>query len=131
SPPSPCPPPSSREPAETMTTVTHPALRGRSDHASASRTRRKLIPGVATGASWVLLAVVTVLTMIGLIMVMSASSVVSVRSSGMPWSYFQRQLLWTAIGLVGLLVAVTVSLDFWRRRARLMLLGAVGLLVLV
>lgn len=89
------------------------------------------MPGVATGASWVLLSVVTVLTMIGLIMVMSASSVVSVRASGMPWSYFQRQLLWTGIGLIGMAVAVTVSIDFWRRRARLMLFGSVGLLVLV
>lgn len=114
-----------------MTTITHPALRGAPERAPAMRARRKLVPGTATGVSWMLLAVVTVLNMIGLVMVMSASSVVSVRSSGMPWSYFQRQLMWTAIGVVGLLLALTVSLDFWRRRAKLMLFGSVGLLVLV
>ncbi len=114
-----------------MTTITHPALRGRSEPQAIQRSRRKLVPGTATGASWVLLAVVTVLTMIGLVMVMSASSVVSVRASGMPWSYFQRQLAWTAVGTVGLLAALTVSLDFWRRQAKLMLFGSVALLVLV
>ncbi len=114
-----------------MTSITHPALRGRAEHASGTRTRRRLVSGTSTGASWILLAVVTVLNMIGLIMVMSASSVVSVRSSGVPWSYFQRQILWTVVGVVGLLIATSVSLDFWRRHVKVFLLGAVGLLVLV
>ena len=111
-----------------MTSIAHPALRGQPAPRSLARGR---IPGIATGASWVLLALVTVLNMIGLVMVMSASSVVSVRSSGMPWTYFQRQILWTVIGSVGLVVALSVSMDFWRRRARLFLLVSMAALVAV
>jgi cell division protein FtsW len=115
----------------TSPTLTHPALRGQ----AAARTRRVprglAIPGHATGAFWLLAAVVTVLNMIGLVMVMSASSVVSVRESGAPWSYFQRQILWTAVGSVALLATVGISLDFWRRHVRKWLGITLGLLVLV
>ena len=111
-----------------MTSIAHPVLRGQPATRTVSRRR---IPGVATGASWLLLALVTVLNMIGLVMVMSASSVVSVRSSGMPWTYFQRQIVWTVIGSAGLVVALSVSLDFWRRRARLLLGISVATLVAV
>ena len=111
-----------------MTSIAHPVLRGQ----PATRTvSRRAIPGTATGASWLLLALVTVLNMIGLVMVMSASSVVSVRSSGMPWTYFQRQIVWTVIGSAGLVVALSVSMDFWRRHARLFLFGSVAALVAV
>jgi cell division protein FtsW len=114
-----------------MTTLTHPVLRGRTDHGSRSVGRRRLVPGTATSASWLLLAVVTVLTMIGLVMVMSASSVVAVRSSGVPWSYFQRQIAWTLLGVVCMVAAASVSVDVWRRHARTLLLASIGLLVLV
>ncbi len=111
-----------------MTSIAHPVLRGQ----PATRTvSRRAIPGTAAGASWLLLALVTVLNMIGLVMVMSASSVVSVRSSGMPWTYFQRQIVWTVIGSAGLVVALSVSMDFWRRHARLFLFGSVAALVAV
>ena len=111
-----------------MTSIAHPVLRGQPATRAVSR---RAIPGTATGASWLLLALVTVLNMIGLVMVMSASSVVSVRSSGMPWTYFQRQIVWTVIGSAGLVVALSVSMDFWRRHARLFLFGSVAALVAV
>lgn len=105
-----------------MTSIAHPVFRGRTEPVTALHRR---IPGVATGASWVVLAVVTALTMIGLLMVMSASSVVSVRENSMPWSYFVRQATWVVVGLVGMLVAMSVSLDLWRRHVKLMMAGAV------
>lgn len=114
-----------------MTSITHPALRGHDNHRTLGRTRRQLLPGVATPASWAVIAIVTVLSMIGLVMVMSASSVVSVRASGEPWSYFQRQIIWTLVGLVGLVVAMSVSLQFWRRMAPVMLFTTIGMLSLV
>ena len=71
------------------------------------------------------------LNMVGLVMVMSASSVVSVREVGGPWSYVQRQVMWTVVGLAALAATLMVSIDFWRRRAKVMLAVSLGLLVLV
>lgn len=97
-----------------MTTATpaHPALRG---HPSRPALRGLAIPGEATGTFWLLASVVTVLNMIGLLMVLSASSVVSVRESGSPWSYAERQLMWTALGVGALALSLWVSVHFWRR----------------
>ena len=55
-------------------------------------------PGERTGTYLVILAVVVVLNMFGLIMVLSASSVVSHDETGSTWSYFERQSMWAAIG---------------------------------
>jgi cell division protein FtsW len=115
-----------------FTTVTHPALRGRTrEQASVQARRRPFLPGEATGSFWILAAVVTVLNLFGLVMVMSASSVVSVRETGGAWSYVERQVMWTALGVPALLLCLTISLDFWRRFVKVFLFGSVGLLVLV
>lgn len=117
----------------TSTTVGHPALRERSDDQAARvRARRRLaVPGVATGPFWVLAAVVTVLNMVGLIMVLSASSVVSVRQGAPAWSLFERQVVWTSFGLAALVMCLTVSVDLWRRHVRLWMGLSVVLLILV
>ncbi|HEX2575809.1 MAG TPA: putative lipid II flippase FtsW [Aquihabitans sp.] len=115
----------------TSSTIAHPALRGRAQHAIAARRRRLAVPGVATGTFWVLAAVVTVLNMIGLVMVMSASSVISVRESGSPWSYAERQVLWSVVGAFALAATLAVSIDFWRRHARVWLGITVLMLVAV
>ena len=102
-----------------MTTITHPVLKG---HSVGVARRRLTFLGVSTPAMWTLAAVVVVLNMIGLIMVMSASSVDSVRVDNTPWSLFTDQVIWTAVGLVALVAAMMVSVDFWRR-IRWVLLG--------
>ena len=51
-----------------------------------------------------LLALVVVLNLIGLVMVLSASSVTSLYEYGSSWYQFKRQLLWVALGLVALVV---------------------------
>ena len=89
------------------------------------------MPGVATTSFWLLASVVTVLTMMGLVMVMSASSVISVRKNGEPWSYAHRQVVWTAVGVLALMVTISISMDFWRRHAKLWLAASVALLVAV
>ena len=114
-----------------MTSIAHPSLRGRGHTLSGSDRLRRIIGGTATPQFWLLAAVVTVLNMIGLVMVMSASSVVSVRESGAPWSYFQRQIMWTAIGTIAMFSTLAVSLDFWRRHAKIWLFASLGLLVAV
>ena len=46
--------------------------------------------------------IVAVLNVIGVVMVLSASSVQSLDSKGTAWWFFERQLLWTGLGVVGL-----------------------------
>ncbi len=114
----------------TAPSLTHPALRGHA--ADRIRVHRRFsIPGRATGTFLLMAAVVTVLNMIGLVMVMSASSVVSVRESGGAWSYFEKQVMWTAIGSVALLITLSVSVHFWRRLAKAMLGASLVMLLLV
>ncbi|WP_426572590.1 putative lipid II flippase FtsW [Aquihabitans sp. McL0605] len=116
----------------TSTTLGHPALRGRTGHPVQARRRRHLaIPGVATPAFWLLAAIVTVLNLFGLVMVMSASSVPSVRAGAVPWSMFERQALWTVLGSIGLLATFLVSVEFWRRFAKPFLLLSITMLVAV
>ena len=115
-----------------MTTITgHPALRGRTAPSSIARRRRLSVPGIPTSSFWLLAAIVVVLNMFGLVMVMSASSVPAVRAGGVPWSLFERQLLWTVLGTIALVATLMVSVDFWRRFAKPFMGVAIAMLVLV
>ena len=113
------------------TTLGHPALRGRSATSSITRRRRFSIPGIPTGSFWLLAAIVVVLNMFGLVMVMSASSVPSVRSGAVPWSLFEKQALWTVLGAGALVATLMVSVDFWRRFTKAFMGIALAMLVLV
>jgi cell division protein FtsW len=80
----------------------------------------------------VLLAVVVaVLCLIGLVMVLSASSVQALREDGSSWLYFRRQVLWVLAGTGALLVAARIDYRRLRRLGVPMLLLAIALLVLV
>ena len=46
------------------------------------------------------------LNVVGVVMVLSASSVPSLTDYGSPWYFFERQLLWTVLGVVAFVVAV-------------------------
>jgi len=65
-----------------------------------------------------LLSVITVLNLFGLVMVLSASSVVALGETGSTWSYFTRQSLWAVVGTIGLLVFLYVDRRFWRKTAK-------------
>ena len=53
------------------------------------------------GTFWVLVVLVAILCLIGVVMVLSASSIVSLQQFGSPWHFFERQLMWLAIGTAG------------------------------
>ena len=78
-----------------------------------------------------LLALVAVLVVIGLVMVLSASSVEALRQYGSSWYFFKRQVLWVTLGCLAM--AVTTRLDYrrWRRVARPLLVGCCVLLLAV
>jgi len=71
---------------------------------------------VAKPATWYLLvAVVGVLVVIGLVMVLSASSVQSEREYGSTWVYFMRQALWAAISVGVIAIVARVDYRRWRQ----------------
>jgi cell division protein FtsW len=83
------------------------------------------------GGFVVLLALVAVLNLIGLVMVLSASSVQALRAYGSPWYFFERQLLWLTVGLGVFAVAVRVDYHRWRRFAMPAIAISVALLLAV
>jgi cell division protein FtsW len=78
-----------------------------------------------------LLMVVGGLTLIGLVMVLSASSVQALRNHGSSWYFFNRQLLWVAIGTAAMVATSRVDYRFWRRLAAPLLGLAMVMMVLV
>jgi cell division protein FtsW len=78
-----------------------------------------------------LVMVIAVLNVIGVVMVLSASSVQSLDSKGTAWWFFERQLLWTGLGVAGFAVASRVDYHWWRRVTVPFMALAVVLLVLV
>jgi cell division protein FtsW len=71
------------------------------------------------------------LTLLGLVMVLSASSVSDLRTTGNSWHSFQRQLTWALVGVAAMVVTLRVDYRRWRPRARPALVVCLGLLALV
>lgn len=64
---------------------------------------------------YIIASVMVVLTMLGLVMVLSSSSVAAINRGENGWLYFRRQLLWAVLGLGALLITVRVPYYRWRR----------------
>ncbi len=79
---------------------------------------------------YVISLVVTVLTMLGLVMVFSASAITSLHRGNSPWRLFNRQLLWAVLGGAGMITAARVPYNRWRRLAPYILVGGCGLMLL-
>lgn len=81
---------------------------------------------------YLLWSVTTLLVVLGLVMVLSASSVNSMLSAdGSPYAVFTRQLMFAVIGAVGMTVASRVSIAWWKRLSLLTLMVAVIMQALV
>jgi len=63
-------------------------------------------------------ALVGLLSITGLVMVLSASSASSQATYGSPWYQFQRQLMWLGISLAALGIAVRIDYRSWRAAIR-------------
>lgn len=81
-------------------------------------------------AFYVIAVVTTVLTMLGLVMVMSATSIKEFHDGRSPWGLFNRQLLWAIVGCFALWFAVRIPIYRWRKLVFPALLGAYGLMLL-
>ncbi len=84
---------------------------------------------VRTPNSVVLVLAVVVLSAVGLVMVLSASTVRSIDDTGSPWWFFRRQAIGTAVGVVGFVLASRIDYRAWRRHIPF-LLGTAAVLLL-
>ena len=84
-----------------------------------------------SGTYLALLGTIAVLNAVGVVMVLSASSVVSITSYGSAWYFFERQLLWTVLGLVAFVLVARIDYRKLRRYVRPLLVVTVAMLVLV
>lgn len=78
-----------------------------------------------------LFVAVAVLSLFGLVMVLSASAANALRFEGSSWYYFRQQLIWLALGTTAMVVAMRVDYRFWRRLTKPIMLVALALLTLV
>ncbi|MGH9212018.1 MAG: putative lipid II flippase FtsW [Acidimicrobiales bacterium] len=74
---------------------------------------------------------VVVFNLLGLVMVLSASSVTAYDEYGSSWYFVNRQAIWATIGVAALVGISRVDYHRWRRMARPMLWVGVSALVLV
>ncbi len=79
----------------------------------------------------ILLGIVLVLNVIGLVMVLSASSVNDLYLEGTSWYSFRRQIIWVLLGLAAMGLVLRVDYRSWRRPSAAMLLLSCCTLVLV
>ena len=101
-------------------------------HSGAPRiTAAPATPSRRGGTFWLLLSLVAVLCLVGVVMVLSASSIASLSQYGTPWHFFIRQWMWLTCGTIGFFIALRVDHDRWRRPARLVMYVTVGLLFAV
>jgi cell division protein FtsW len=110
------------------------AVRSRTAAAPASRRGTDVAAHRAarpSSAYPILLLLVAVLCMVGLVMVLSASSVQSLRQYGSPWHFFERQLLWLVLGVGAFGVAWRIGPTRLRRLAPVGMIGSMALLMAV
>lgn len=79
----------------------------------------------------VLFAAAVVLSLLGLIMVLSASAANAQRFNGSSWFYFRQQLAWLGLGSLAMIVAMRIDYRFWRHLTKPVMITALVLLVLV
>ncbi|CAN5846194.1 putative lipid II flippase FtsW [soil metagenome] len=84
------------------------------------------VEGPPTTAFYVIALVVVAFVMLGLVMVLSASATSLVNEGQSPFHYFNRQLLWTSLGAVGMALAVRVNYAFWAKLSVPMLILALA-----
>ena len=119
-----------------MTSARSGALDGGPRNGNGNGHRRATAAGLHLGGrqlaiSTALLVLVALLCVIGLVMVGTASSVVSISTYGTPWAILIREVMWMASGVVALGLAMRADYRKLRRFSPLLLLVTFGLLFVV
>jgi cell division protein FtsW len=103
----------------------------RRERPAASASRAEPVAVVRHGPDYALLAVLFVLTVVGLIAVYSSSYALGYAQFGDPNYFVKRQLVFIALGLVGMFVAMTVNYRILLRLSPLVMLVALVALAAV
>lgn len=102
------------------------------DDATADRSSRvALLLQHPLSGYYLLVGATLLLLLLGLIMVLSASSIESVRVFGSPYTLAQRQAFFAILGIIAMFFASRTSVEFWRAFAWPLLLMAFGFLIAV
>ena len=125
------PPPPPPSATATLQRPTRPARRAPSATARSPKDVGIRIAGRQISTSTLLLVDVGLLCVIGLVMVGSASTVISIATYGTPWAIFIRELMWMAIGAIVLWLAVRFDYHKLRRISPVLLVVTFGLLFVV
>lgn len=78
-----------------------------------------------------LVVVVALLSLLGSVMILSASSVWAVEEVGSAFAVFIRQCMWLVIASVALFIGARIDYHRWARLVPVLVLGSLGLLVAV
>ncbi len=73
--------------------------------------------GPPPGTFYAIAAVVSVLVMLGLVMVLSASAVTEANLGRSPYGVFAKQAMWAGFGLIALVIMAKISYRRWQRLA--------------
>jgi cell division protein FtsW len=120
----------------TTTVLGKSARRLASDHRAArqrhptARTHRVHAPPVAPATFYALAVAIALLVMLGLVMVLSASSVTAIRGGRSGFAFFGSQVVWAALGAAALMITYRVPIRLLRALTGPFLLLALGLNVL-
>ncbi|MBP67847.1 MAG: putative lipid II flippase FtsW [Acidimicrobiaceae bacterium] len=107
-------------------------LGARSRHPARDVRRSPRKPPGRRSTRFVLLGAMAVLLgLLGVVMVLSSSSVNDLRSYGDAWYHLKRQIVWFALGLLALMMMMRVDYRRLRLLAQPAIVLAVGLLVMV
>jgi cell division protein FtsW len=118
------------------TSSANPGAAGRRSAPAATSTRRRSLPWLERLESpvttyYLLLSATSMLVVIGLVMVLSASSVTSYESTSSSYTVFLNQLEFAVLGVIGAFAASRLPLSIWKRLAVPMLGAAIFLQALV
>lgn len=83
------------------------------------------------GLGVAMVVLVVLLSLIGSVMILSASSVAAVDLGGSSFSVFFRQCAWLVVGLGALFVGARIDYHRWADRVPVLVIGSVGLLMAV
>jgi cell division protein FtsW len=78
--------------------------------------------GPAPAVYYAIVVIVAAFVMLGLVMVLSATSANEVGGTENPYAIFTRQLVWAGLGIVGMGIAVSIPYQRWRS---LVIIGAI------
>ncbi|HEX5094864.1 MAG TPA: putative lipid II flippase FtsW [Acidimicrobiia bacterium] len=113
-----------------MTAVTPRIQIGRLRSRAAAMVRPRVAPA-RPPAFVVITATIAVLNVVGLVMILSASSVAALSNYGSSWYFFNRQLAWALVGAVAFVVMSRVDYKRWRKLSPVILFGTLIALFVV